>query len=157
MTKEAKPKSPTPRRRDEEYFHQKQRDRLGQTNIVKGTLLFVDPKNHVKEVNGKTVDTEMYKTHPNRQVVMIRTMTKDATLKAPKFDGKTRWIATSDLHHTFWSEEISKEIKREKNRKTDKPVKKVVEKAVKKAATATPVPTDAVPAPAAAPMDAPTA
>lgn len=103
----AKRKNKTvPRRKDEAYFHQKQMDRFGEDNIVEGTLLFVDSDNPVSEVNGYEVPSEVYQSHANRQVVLIRTVDKDNHR-----DGNTRWISTSDLHHAIHTEEVAKEVR----------------------------------------------
>jgi hypothetical protein len=103
----AKRKNKTiPRRKDEAYFHQKQMDRFGIDNIVEGTLLFVDPNNPVSEVNGHEVPQEVYDNHPNRQVVLIRTVDKNGI-----WDDNTRWVSTSDLHHAIHTEEVAKEVR----------------------------------------------
>lgn len=57
----------------------------GYKHIVRGTLRFDN--------------------HLNKQIVKIRTFGADG-----KYDGKTRWVATSDLHQCAWTENGKREI-----------------------------------------------
>jgi hypothetical protein len=100
-----------PRRKDEAYFVEKQKQRFGESNIVEGSLLFIDPNDVRKTVKGNKVPLSLYDEHKNKQVVMIKTVDKEG-----KFDGGTRWVATSDLHHTRHSEEVTNAIRLEKVR-----------------------------------------
>jgi hypothetical protein len=104
-----------PRRKDEDYFIAKQKERLGKSNIVPDTLLFVDVKDQKKTIKGHKVCPSVYEEHPNKQVILINTVGKDG-----KPDGGTRWVATSDLHHTIHSVEVTNELRLERIRERRK-------------------------------------
>jgi hypothetical protein len=68
--------------------------RVKYPHIVEGTLRY---------------DTEGL--HLNKQTVEIKTRGLDG-----QFDGKTRRIATSDLHQVFWTEDTKAEMDKERRR-----------------------------------------
>lgn len=102
--KPAKPaKAPaTPKRLTQEDIQKKHPKAL----LVEGTLLYVDPKNKVAKLGNRKVPDEVYAKHPNKQVVLIRTVGTDG-----KEDGHNRWVATSDLHHVKMTEETAKAVR----------------------------------------------
>lgn len=71
-------------------------------HMIEGTLTYISP---LGTCDNADIPTELCTTHPNKQVCQIRTRGVDG-----QFDGKTRWIATSDLHQCFWTVETKKAL-----------------------------------------------
>jgi hypothetical protein len=100
--KKAPKAAPLPKRLTEDDLRKKHPKAI----IVEGSLLYVDPKNKVQKIGNRKVPDELYTKHPNKQVVLIRTVGEDG-----KEDGDTRWVATSDLHHVRMSEKTAKAVR----------------------------------------------
>lgn len=83
-------------------------------------------KNNKNETNGRLTEADLlargyhhivrgtlrFDTNLNKQVIKIRTFGADG-----RYDGKTRWIATSDLHQCAWTDkgkdDIAKTMRRQ--------------------------------------------
>jgi hypothetical protein len=126
--KKAVKAAPSPKRLTEDDLRKKHPKSI----IVEGSLLYVDPKNKVQKLGNRKVPDEIYTKHPNKQVVLIKTVGEDG-----KEDGDTRWVATSDLHHVRMSEKTAKAVRMaamKASRAKNKKVKVVKDKAPKKEA-----------------------
>ena len=71
-------------------------------HMVAGSLGYVSPDGTCDNAN---VPASFSETHRNKQVCQINTVGVDG-----QPDGKTRWIATSDLHQCFWTVETKKAL-----------------------------------------------
>lgn len=56
----------------------------------------------------------LWRTHKGKKIVLIRTFNAEGT----KLDGNFRWVATSDIHQCFWTEEVAPQAKRLRRSRT---------------------------------------
>lgn len=91
------------------------------SHLVPETLAYISPTGGCDNPN---VPADMLITHANKQVCQIRTRGIDG-----QPDGKTRWIATSDLHqvyHTQATKDAMDKAKRNQKAKTNRALLKQI-------------------------------